>query len=247
LAGIHSRHPWRYFLSRDRDEALASNCGFCLGFGCEVGAKSSSLATAIRMAERTGRCEIRPNSYVHRIETDAMGRAVGAVYFDEKRDTHLQKAKAVVVCANGAETPRLLLLSGQQQFPHGLANSSGIVGKYLMLNSGGVVIGQFEHPLNDYKGFAVSRVLHDFYELDPQEVGFYGGGGLMLASIHAYHFCYGVLPPGRHAGAKDFKAALADDFNRTMESSAMEHPCLSKQQLLTRPRLRTPGVCLRFA
>lgn len=36
------------------------NCGFCWGFGCEVGAKSSSLATAIRMAERTGRCEIRP-------------------------------------------------------------------------------------------------------------------------------------------------------------------------------------------
>jgi len=35
------------------------NCGFCLGFGCEVGAKSSSLATAIRMAEKTGRCEIR--------------------------------------------------------------------------------------------------------------------------------------------------------------------------------------------
>ena len=38
------------------------HCGFCLGFGCEVGAKSSSLATAVRMAEKTGRCEIRPNS-----------------------------------------------------------------------------------------------------------------------------------------------------------------------------------------
>ncbi len=84
------------------------NCGFCLGFGCEVGAKSSSLATAIRMAEKTGRCEIRPNSYVHRIELDANGRATGAVYFDEKRNVQRQKAKAVVVCANGAETPRLL-------------------------------------------------------------------------------------------------------------------------------------------
>src|SRR5436309_3444358 len=153
-------------------------CGFCLGFGCEVGAKSSSLVAAIRVAERTGRCEIRPNSYVHRIEADANSRATGAVYFDEKHNTHLQKAKSVVVCANGAETPRLLLLSANKQFPNGLANSSGIVGKYLMLNSGGVVTGQFENPLNDYKGFAVSRVLHDFYELDPQKVGFYGGGGL---------------------------------------------------------------------
>src|ERR1700739_3517544 len=143
------------------------NCGFCLAFGCEVGAKSSSLAAAIRVAEKTGRCEIRPNSYVHKIEVDASGRATGAVYFDEQRNTHLQKAKAVVVCANGAETPRLLLLSANKQFPDGLANSSGLVGKNLMFNSGGVATGVFEHPLNDYKGFAVSRLVHDFYELDP--------------------------------------------------------------------------------
>ncbi len=92
------------------------NCGFCLGFGCEVGAKSSSLASVIRMAERTGRCEIRPNCYVHQIEMDKNGRATGAVYFDAQRNTHLQKAKAVIVCANGAETPRLLLLSANNAF-----------------------------------------------------------------------------------------------------------------------------------
>ncbi len=194
------------------------NCGFCLGFGCEVGAKSSSLATAIRMAERTGRCEIRPNSYVHRIETDANGRAVGAAYFDEKRNTHLQKAKAVVVCANGAETPRLLLLSANKQFPDGLANSSGIVGKYLMLNSGGPVFAQFERPLNDYKGYNVSRVLHDFYELDPEKVGFRGGGGLDgRFDLTPIGFAFGGLPPDTPRWGKDFKAALADNFNRTME------------------------------
>src|SRR5262249_17404072 len=46
------------------------NCGFCEWFGCEFGAKSSSLATVIPMAEATGRCEIRPNSYVKKIETN---------------------------------------------------------------------------------------------------------------------------------------------------------------------------------
>src|SRR6516225_6548927 len=46
------------------------NCGFCWGFGCEVKAKSSSLTSVIPLAERTGRCEIRPNCYVYRIETD---------------------------------------------------------------------------------------------------------------------------------------------------------------------------------
>jgi choline dehydrogenase-like flavoprotein len=194
------------------------NCGFCLAFGCEVGAKSSSLATAIRMAEKTGRCEIRPNSYVHRIETDANGRAVGAVYFDEQRNTHLQKAKAVVVCANGAETPRLLLLSANKQFPNGLANSSGFVGKNLMLNSGAISTGVFEHPLNDYKGFAVSRLFHDFYQLDAQKVGFYGGGGIDARfDMTPIGFAMGGLPPDTPRWGKDFKAALSHNFTRTME------------------------------
>ena len=194
------------------------NCGFCLGFGCEVGAKSSSLATAIRMAEITGRCEIRPNSYVHRIETNAAGRVVGAVYFDEKREVHLQKAKAVIVSANGAETPRLLLLSANKQFPNGLANSSGLVGKYLMFNTAGISMGTFEHPLNEYKGAEVSRVLHDFYELDPQKVGFYGGGGLDARFGNTpIRFGLGGLPPGTPRWGKEFKEALQYNFTRTMQ------------------------------
>ncbi len=194
------------------------NCGFCVSFGCEVGAKSSSLATAIRMAERTGRCEIRPNSYVHRIEMDSKGRAAGAMYFDEQKKTHLQRAKAVIVCANGAETPRLLLLSANKQFPDGLANSSGYVGKYLMLNSEAIVFGLFDEPLNEYKGFAVSRVLHDFYELDPQKVGFYGGGGLDARFGQTpIQFASGGLPPDTPRWGKEFKTALSHNYTRTMQ------------------------------
>ena len=46
------------------------HCGFCMGFGCEMGAKSSPLPTMIPQAIATGRCEIRPNSYVRKIELD---------------------------------------------------------------------------------------------------------------------------------------------------------------------------------
>jgi choline dehydrogenase-like flavoprotein len=217
--GWHAFPAPMAILSRARPGRSACvNCGFCLAFGCEVGAKSSSLAAAIRMAEKTGRCEIRPNSYVHRIELDANGKATGAVYFDEQRNAHLQKAKTVVVCANGAETPRLLLLSANKQFPNGLANSSGLVGKYLMLNSGGVSMGVFDEPLNDYKGFAVSRIFHDFYELDAQKVGFYGGGGVDARfDLTPIGFAMGALPPGTPRWGKDFKAALAHNFTRTME------------------------------
>ena len=198
-------------------------CGFCESFGCEVGAKSSTLATVIRMAEKTGRCEIRPNSYAYRIEMAASGRVTGVVYFDEKRNSQLQKAKAVVVCANGAETPRLLLISANKQFPDGLANSSGLVGKHLMMNSGPSAMAVFEHPLNDYKGFAVSRILHDFYELDPQKVGFCGGGGLDARfdltpiSFAMTGYDMGGLPPGTPRWGKEFKAALAHNYTRTLE------------------------------
>src|SRR5215467_12753141 len=67
--GLHPFPAPMAILSQPRaGRSACTNCGFCLGFGCEVGAKSSSLVAAIRVAERTGRCEIRPNSYVHRIE-----------------------------------------------------------------------------------------------------------------------------------------------------------------------------------
>ena len=76
-------------------------------------------------AEATGRCEVRPDSYVVRVETDKRGRASGVVYFDRQKRRQFQKARAVVLCANGGETPRLLLMSASQRFPDGLANSSG--------------------------------------------------------------------------------------------------------------------------
>jgi choline dehydrogenase-like flavoprotein len=153
------------------------HCGFCHGFGCEVMAKASTLTTVIPEAEATGRCEVRADSYVSRVETNQAGRATGVAYFDRQRREQFQHARAVVLCANGAETPRLLLMSASPKFPNGLANSSGLVGKYLMFNFTARALGVFEHELNEYKSVQVTRIVHDFYDSDPKR-GFYGGGGL---------------------------------------------------------------------
>ena len=85
-------------------------------------------------AEATGRCEVRADSYVARIETDKRGRATGVAYFDRERREHFQKARAVVVCANGAETPRLLLMSANHALSAGPRQLERLVGKYLMFN-----------------------------------------------------------------------------------------------------------------
>jgi choline dehydrogenase-like flavoprotein len=152
-------------------------CGLCGNFGCEVMAKSSSVWTVIPEAEATGKCEVRSDSYVFRIGMNPKGRATGVHYFDKDKKEQFQKAKAVVVCANGSETPKLLLNSATDAFPQGLANSSGVVGKYLMFNKGGGAQARFEHPLNEYRGANVTRILQDFYHSDPKR-GFYGGGGM---------------------------------------------------------------------
>ncbi|HEY6644093.1 GMC family oxidoreductase [Povalibacter sp.] len=159
------------------DRAACVHCGFCHGFACEALAKASTLTTVIPQAEATGHCEVRPQSYVMRIETDKRGRTTGVAYFDHTGRERFQKSRAVVVCANGAETPRLLLLSANAKFPQGLGNSSGAVGKYLMFNYASRALGVFEHELNEYKSVQVTRILHDFYASDPKR-GQYGGGGL---------------------------------------------------------------------
>jgi choline dehydrogenase-like flavoprotein len=160
-----------------RGRPACVHCGFCMGFGCEARAKSSSLFTMIPEAEATGRCEVRSSSYVYSVATNPSGRTTGVHYFDGDKRTHFQKAKAVVLSANGAETARLLLNSTSNRFPHGLANSSGMVGKHLMFNQGAGVHAVFEHEINDYKSVQVTRILHDFYDSDPKR-GFYGGGGI---------------------------------------------------------------------
>lgn len=153
------------------------HCGFCNGFGCEVNAKSSSLVAMMPLALDSGNCELRTFSTVFRIETNEEGRATEVLYYDRDGNEQAQRTKAVVLCANGAETPRLLLLSESSRFPDGLANSSGFVGRNLMFNGYTSVMGLFDEEVNGHKSVPATRVVHDFYELDPS-LGFYGGGGI---------------------------------------------------------------------
>jgi choline dehydrogenase-like flavoprotein len=194
------------------------NCGFCMGFGCEVGAKSSTLASMIPQAMATGRCEIRAECAVFRLETDSNGRISEILYYDPEGREQSQKAKAVVLAANGAETPRLLLSSTSDRHPDGLANSSGYVGRNLMLNAHSVTNGVFEHPLNDFKGVQVTRIIHDFYETDPKR-GFYGGGGIdarPLFSATPIFYALAGAPPDVPRWGKEYKDALAHNFTRQM-------------------------------
>ena len=133
----------------------------------------------IPLAEASGRCEIRPESTVFRIEhRRARPRQRGAV-LRPRRARAAQRAKAVVLAPTARETPRLLLHVGSRRASRtGLANSSGFVGKHLMFNGHAVGARRLRRNRSTTtRACRCTRIVLDFYETDPAR-GFYGGGGI---------------------------------------------------------------------
>jgi choline dehydrogenase-like flavoprotein len=142
--------------------------GFCL-LGCKVGAKSSTLVSHIPAAVADG-AEIRPSCMAFEIPLDSTGQVAGVRYYRTGGDgpprEEMQKARAVIVAGYAIETPRLLLNSTSSRFPDGLANSSGVVGKFLMAQAGPVIWGAFDEPVRQYKAPPACACTEEFYETD---------------------------------------------------------------------------------
>ncbi|MBF6611494.1 MAG: GMC family oxidoreductase, partial [Chloroflexi bacterium] len=144
--------------------------GFCL-LGCKVGAKSSIMISHIPDAISKG-AEIRTGCMAYEIPVDERGRVTGVLYYRTleggKVREEMQRARAVIVAGYSIETPRLLLNSTSSRFPNGLANSGGVVGKYLMAQAGPVVWGRFDEMIRQYKAPPACACTEEFYETDPR-------------------------------------------------------------------------------
>lgn len=143
-----------------RDKCI--NLGACL-HGCAQGAKASTDITYWPEAIRAG-VELRTWCRVKEITVGDDGMASGVVYFDADGVEQFQAAHLVIMACNGVGTPRILLNSSSEQFPEGLANSSGLVGKNLMLHPYSSVQGIFEEELDGYRGPVDSIWSQEFYE-----------------------------------------------------------------------------------
>jgi choline dehydrogenase-like flavoprotein len=110
-------------------------CHYCsqCGRGCATSSNFSSPTVLLPPALATGNLEIRCDAMAREILVDAEGRASGVSYIDKKTRKEVQvRGKVVVLAASACETGRIMLNSRSRQHPRGLANSSGLVGKYLM-------------------------------------------------------------------------------------------------------------------
>lgn len=160
------------------NQAKCVRYGVCF-LGCPEGAKASTDITHWPVALKHG-ARVITGARVSRITVGPRGLADGAVYVDRAGREHFQPALVVVLAANGVGTPRLLLLSASNRFPDGLANSSGLVGKRLMLHPVTKVIGQYEEDVAEWVGPAGGDIESmQFYETNASH-GFVRGSKWLL-------------------------------------------------------------------
>jgi choline dehydrogenase-like flavoprotein len=186
--------------------------GFCVA-GCATNAKQSVLVTWLPRALEAG-AEIRDLAMVGRIETKN-GRATG-VHYHRDGQWRFQKARNVVVAGYAIETPRLLLNSANDEFPDGLANSSGLVGRNLMVQLNQAAWGTMEQEVRSYKG-PPSLAISEHWNYQDKGKDYHGG------------WCYmslGVLPITRAktlAGSRGlWGQALLDEMAKANHSVGLK-------------------------
>ncbi|HYH55491.1 MAG TPA: GMC family oxidoreductase, partial [Anseongella sp.] len=217
-------------------EALPGNmnrgtCFFCgqCGRSCKVYGDFSSSSCLVIPAIKTGNLKVIPNAMVREVLTGKDGLAKGVSYVNREDLSEYQvNAKIVILAASACESARILLNSRSAIHPSGLANGSGIVGKYLH-DSTGVSMTGFLPQLLDRKRYnedgAGTIHIYSPWWLDNKNLDFPRGyhieywGGMRMP---AYGFGSEVpvingMVPGRDRNPREaggFGKSLKDDYRR---------------------------------
>jgi len=192
-------------------------CGQC-NRGCMTASNFSSTNVLIPPAQKTGRLTLITDAMAREVTVGKDGLANGVSYIDKKTgtDKHIS-ARIVVLAASACETARLLLNSKSSQFPNGLANSSGTVGKYLTDTTGTDVSGfipkMADMPPHNEDGVGGMHIYMPWW-LDNTKLDFprgyhietYGGRGVPSAG-----FMSGIH---RYPGGGGYGASLKADYRR---------------------------------
>ena len=215
-------------LPGNTDRGVCFYCGQC-GRSCKVYGDFSASSCLVIPALKTGNLQVIPHAMVREVLTGANGLATGVSYVDTNDLQEYQvRARLVILGASAGESARLLLNSKSPSHPNGLANSSGVVGKYLHDSTGASLSG-FLPQLLDRKRYNEDGVgsvhIYSPWWLDNRKLDFprgyhieYGGG----MHMPSYGFGSGIqrlngLVPGRDGSPREaggFGAALKDDYRR---------------------------------
>jgi gluconate 2-dehydrogenase alpha chain len=232
LAREHGYHPFptpRAILSQPYNGRPAcSYCGFCQGFGCHIGAKSSILVTKLPEADATGNFTLITGAMVHHVDTDNTGRATGVSYYGPDGSENNIEADIVIVAPFIYDATRLLLLSRTPQFPNGLANSSGHLGKHLMTHiRARTMLGYDDRHVNIYMGpSAQKHTVDDFNadNFDHSGLDFIRGAQISVGPLALEGGPIGAsnmpTPPGMRRWGAEFRDHFAKYYTRHMAIAA---------------------------
>ncbi len=213
-------------LPNNKDRGACFYCHQC-SRGCSVYGDFSSSSVLVKPALKTGNVDVIPNAMAREVLTNSEGIATGISYVDKNDLQEYQvNAKVVVLAASAGESARLLLNSKSTKYPGGLANSSGIVGKYLHDSTGlgvsGVLTKLYDRKRYNEDGVGGMHVYSPWW-LDNKKLDFprgyhieYGGG----MGMPGYGFGFGMQNtngkyPARNGVKKEaggYGASLKDDY-----------------------------------
>jgi len=187
---IHPNNPRAQKLlaaaMRDRQACFwATPCGR----GCSIKANYQSTTVHLPPALASGNLDIVSNAMAREVTMDAAGKATGVIYIDKTTgQEHAVKGKVVVLAASSAESVRIMLNSKSARFPNGIANSSGLVGKYIMDTVGASLGGQIPAlenlPLHNEDGAGGNHVYVPWWLYKEQLAG-------KLGFARGYHIEFG--------------------------------------------------------
>lgn len=188
-------------------------CRWCVGFACEVNARTGSHNTVIPAALATGNCEVRTGCMTSEILLDDRGQAKGVAYFDSNNRLQRQTADLVVVSCGAVESARLLLNTKHRLFPNGLGNRYDWVGRNLVSHTYPGAAGLFDRDAYDDIGPGASIAICDFNHGNP---GLAGGGMLANEFIRLPYQFMNQVPPWVSRWGQEHKDFVRTAYKRTV-------------------------------
>ena len=136
-------------------------CGTCDGHPCLIYAKADAQVICVDPALEHANVTLLTDAHVSRLETSPSGREVTKVQVERNGVPEEYTADIVVVSCGAINSAALLLRSASDKHPQGLANSSGVVGRYYMGHINSVLMALAKCP--NPTVFQKTLALNDFY------------------------------------------------------------------------------------
>jgi gluconate 2-dehydrogenase alpha chain len=208
-------------------------CGFCEHYGCEHFSKASPQVAILPFALASPNFELRPWSYVLRIEWDRKAKvATGVTYVDSSGREVFQPAGLVALCAFAYHNPVLMLRSGIGE-AYDPATRRGTIGRnytYQTMTSVHIFYDG-DKRINPFMGAgALGTAITDFNNesFDHGGLGFVGGAYIAAYQTNGRPIQYHPTPSGTKRWGREWKQAVARHYNSTValtiHGSSTPHP-----------------------